>query len=306
MIKIKRNSDLVPTLLISENGRGKKETQKAIAFFNDPKNHGSSFKFKVYANAAVKKALAKLCKGKCAYCESRFLHVYVGDVEHFRPKGRVIDRKQQRPGYYWLAADWDNLLLSCRNCNQSSKQRLALGLKKEISVGKVDKFPLKKNASTTKALDFNTYDMQKEEPYRLLINPCVEDPEEYFEYDFDGVIKPHPKIKDDLHKKRMALTSIEVFALQRVPLVQARERKVIDLLAQIQRVREAIERVDEAWNRSQTFKLVADNLLERELKNLLSFKNSEQEFLGLVRQFIRYFEQELNTSLEERLRDHAT
>jgi hypothetical protein len=55
--------------------------------------------------------------GKCAYCESKPLAVYPGDVEHYRPKGKV-DEDENHPGYYWLAYDEQNMLPACASCNQ--------------------------------------------------------------------------------------------------------------------------------------------------------------------------------------------
>lgn len=58
---------------------------------------------------------------KCAYCESREQSKR-NDVEHFRPALR----------YWWLAYTWENLLFSCRNCNQSP--------------AKLDQFPLEEGS----------------------------------------------------------------------------------------------------------------------------------------------------------------
>jgi hypothetical protein len=55
--------------------------------------------------------------GKCAYCESKVQATYPGDVEHYRPKGKV-DEDKNHPGYYWLAYDEKNMLPSCILCNQ--------------------------------------------------------------------------------------------------------------------------------------------------------------------------------------------
>jgi uncharacterized protein (TIGR02646 family) len=60
---------------------------------------------------------------KCAYCESAVDVSQFGDVEHFRPKLKVTDEKDneiRHPGYYWLAYDWQNLLISCIKCNQAT------------------------------------------------------------------------------------------------------------------------------------------------------------------------------------------
>src|SRR4051812_2788288 len=59
----------------------------------------------------VKPALMEMCRGKCAYCESRLDVVSRGEVENFRPKGgaRGFETDSYAPQHYWwLAFDWDN------------------------------------------------------------------------------------------------------------------------------------------------------------------------------------------------------
>ena len=77
-----------------------------------------------YAHATVKEALRTAQHDKCAFCESKVSHVSPGDVEHFRPKAGYRQLRRgplQRPGYYWLAYAWENLLFVCELCNQREK-----------------------------------------------------------------------------------------------------------------------------------------------------------------------------------------
>jgi hypothetical protein len=67
--------------------------------------------------------LFDLFHGKCAYCEVKPTGAYSGDVEHFRPKGKV-DEDPDHPGYYWLAYEVSNLLPSCAYCNQYHNSKL--------------------------------------------------------------------------------------------------------------------------------------------------------------------------------------
>ena len=78
----------------------------------------------------MKKVIFDAFSGKCAYCESQISADQPGDVEHFRPKGRVMgedgkpvliklgNKEVPHPGYYWLAYDWRNLLPACARCNR--------------------------------------------------------------------------------------------------------------------------------------------------------------------------------------------
>ncbi len=79
---------------------------------------------------------------KCGYCEVYVTPGQSGDVEHYAPKGDVRELDDYAPGhevpfsssvegrktkvlsqfgYWWLAYDWSNYLLSCSVCNQRWK-----------------------------------------------------------------------------------------------------------------------------------------------------------------------------------------
>lgn len=101
---------------------------------------------------------------KCAYCEHREQSKR-NDVEHFRPAVRA-DRKPgstSTHGYWWLAYTWENLLFSCRNCNQSP--------------AKLDKFPL---AVGSTALTPQQSPPGQEQP--LLLDPATESGLDHLEY----------------------------------------------------------------------------------------------------------------------------
>ncbi len=83
-----------------------------------------SFDPSVYAHREVKIALIEDQHGKCAFCESKVRHVSPGDVEHYRPKAAVCQSMEdplERPGYFWLAYAWENLLFACEMCNRRHK-----------------------------------------------------------------------------------------------------------------------------------------------------------------------------------------
>jgi uncharacterized protein (TIGR02646 family) len=67
----------------------------------------SALRNRKYALPEIKAAIVEETHGKCAYCESRPLHVTHGDVEHIVPK--KIDQA--------LAFEWSNLTLACDICN---------------------------------------------------------------------------------------------------------------------------------------------------------------------------------------------
>jgi uncharacterized protein (TIGR02646 family) len=60
-----------------------------------------------YRHPEIKSALITETHGKCAYCESRLLHIAFGDVEHITPKSLKLSDTFR----------WSNLTLACDVCN---------------------------------------------------------------------------------------------------------------------------------------------------------------------------------------------
>jgi uncharacterized protein (TIGR02646 family) len=119
-----------------------------------------SFDDGIYGHATVKQALIDAQHSKCCFCERKAGQD--GDVEHFRPKSgsrQTAKGRLLRPGYYWLAYDWNNLFLSCSACNQRHKRNL---------------FPL---SNPDQRVTSHTDDIAQESP--LLLHPVLQDPEEY-------------------------------------------------------------------------------------------------------------------------------
>lgn len=277
MIFINRKNEPVPQILIDKAAI---EHQKAEIYYrseiylNNPKRPGFK-KFKLYSHESVKKALERLFNEKCAYCE---IQVTVGhdiDKEHFRPKAMVKDSMNETvPGYYWLSADWNNLFLSCTHCNQWREQPIQNGL---ISmIGKANQFPLLHESKRAKSPSDPSDD-----PYRLLINPCVDNPEDFFSFDKDGSIMPKIRLRGK--KRKMAEVSAEVFALIRLRLVKKREKHFV----MVEKLIVEIERRLRDYLRYQTNEY-KDELVEKleELKQLQDEKNPHNEFVAVTRQLV--------------------
>jgi len=112
-------------------GRGQAKRAKHCADYDSvPADHDAGrvtfiFDGALYGDPAVKSALIAAQHGKCCFCERKIGGE--GDVEHFRPKATFCQGEGlpvERPGYYWLAYEWDNLLLACPICNQRFKKSL--------------------------------------------------------------------------------------------------------------------------------------------------------------------------------------
>jgi uncharacterized protein (TIGR02646 family) len=124
MILVKRSA-IPPKLKVA----AKKELHDILEHFEKRLRKGD-FSFKAYKSDGVTQALTAMFHGKCAFCESQIRAVQPNDIEHYRPKSEVlIGGKKCKPGYYWLAAKWDNLLASCIYCNRPNRHEPAPGRK---------------------------------------------------------------------------------------------------------------------------------------------------------------------------------
>lgn len=240
------------------------------------RSSSDTFKHVVFTKKDVKKALEKLFNGKCAYCESNVVKTSAIDKEHFRPKASIRDKHlgiHIKPGYYWLAADWDNLLLACANCNRTGTHEDISGGK--FTTGKLDRFPL---SDESKRMKYGG-SFKAEEKVRLLINPCVDKPESWIEYGHDGSINPKRGIS--LHNKAKVDTSVEIFGLMRSHLVNAREEKCLDLLDVIQDIKLFYSKYL-ASNDPENLRQ-----LKRKLSQLDRFRKDDREYLGITRYIIK-------------------
>jgi uncharacterized protein (TIGR02646 family) len=190
--------------------KAKKARQKLIEDFNS----GNEPDVSSALYSRYKEFLLKLFNNKCAYCETTITVAQPGDVEHFRPKGRVVDenfkpihvrhkgKEIEHPGYYWLAYEWTNLLPSCADCNRFRLYgEKSPGVRRaDIGAGKADRFPLKDETRRAVVPDAEV----NEEA--LLIDPTRIDPDEHFEFLSNGTIKP---------KTEEGKATLEVFGLNR-------------------------------------------------------------------------------------------
>lgn len=239
MIYVKRTAP-PPRLDLTDPGSpAAVELQRAKDHLRDTNVPLAADQFKAYADAEVREALATMFKNKCAYCESQIAGSSQTDIEHYRPKGRV-DKNDDHPGYWWLAMDWSNLVLSCMHCNQSRRQLiLSPDLSEEeirkaiidndlTTTGKKNQFPTENNIWTT---DPDT-GIDTEQP--LLFDPTVTNPEPLLDWsqvsDFAYVMP-----KGD---NRRADVTIKALGLNRTRLCQERMTKYSLLLIVRDSIRE--------------------------------------------------------------------
>ena len=167
----------------------------------------------IYAHPSVKRALREAQHNKCAYCETRNPTSH-DVVEHFRPKNGWRQKRGdllQRPEYFWLSYDWENLVFACDRCNDAGhKQNL---------------FPLANPLRRATPARPHTLGEQP-----LLLNPYTSDPERHIEWNRDV-----PRARN---RSRRGRTTIEVFGLTRDGLLMDERR---DYLAKVERVVALVE-----------------------------------------------------------------
>ncbi|WP_108809012.1 hypothetical protein [Aquimarina spinulae] len=314
MINVKRLRcpDILKTNANPES-KGEWETKDAIEYYRDAGNLQKKYKktgkkgdrtkqsYSIYTHKTVRNKLKKMFHDKCAYCESKITAIYNGDIEHFRPKGKIQEASPSKPGYFWLASEWENLLFACPFCNQTNTHEFKNGEKVEEAVfGKLDQFPLLSENHRLNHTHGTTYFSNKElysqsfdqeESERLLLNPCKdENIEKYFKYDDHGAII----INDNLNptEEKRAQTSIFTYALHRLPLTFAREEKVIEIKAQIRRVEIAVKNYSDNLDTTDEKKVWFEGIMREEMKILKKFKDINQEYAGLARHIIsKYFDE---------------
>lgn len=123
----------------------------------------------------VKEEFERISGRKCWYTESKNPG-NLNDLEHFRPKGRVVDKDENLVHWYWfLAFDPSNYRLSAQLPNRLNKNGVL-----EATGGKGDKFPLIAGSNHGN----NLAEVANELP--VLIDPCIEDDTLLLEFLPDG------------------------------------------------------------------------------------------------------------------------
>lgn len=154
-----------------------------------------------YKYQDVKDALRSLYHGKCAYCETYDPSPH---VEHYRPK---------RGGYYWLAYSWDNLIISCSQCNTKKGSQFPIMGQKASFLGTAEELAQINTLS-------DEYD-KKELPLLLMPERMPVEIENIWEFRQDGSIV--------LNNDRISI-SRDVYDLDREELCKRRKKIWDDLV----------------------------------------------------------------------------
>jgi hypothetical protein len=263
-------------------GRKRKSTRKAGG---EADVEATGFKFQLYRKPAVKDALENLFHRKCAYCENRYRAAHPVDVEHWRPKAGVkIEEtpgqvREPHPGYYWLAAVWENLLPSCINCNRASKQE-QLPTGERIVAGKGSLFPLSREDRRA----YSSEEITNEDP--LLLDPTVDRPEAHLEFVDECVLRA----RTDSHTGRPSergMSSINVFGLNRTDLVMERQEVMADIVLAQTELQKLLKLYE--LQSSDTGRAGIEDLIRSKMEFLVSQTSDARRFALLARSMILPF-----------------
>ena len=284
MIHVKRPQAMAPSdwtrKAVAERKAAIAAYRVAAAAFRKSRKKGKRFEFMfpfaIYGDVLLRDALNAVYGYKCAYCESYFGGTQPVAVEHYRPKGEVIEGSVRlKPGYYWLAATWKNLLPSCTDCN--SPRRQVTKDEKKVVRGKGNFFPLAPGSRRARAPGQE----KREKP--LLLHPELDQPGKHLDFPTDreraGIVRPmlqrgRPSPKGE--------ASIDVYALDRPQLVRARKNFADRLLSHLRNTR----------NSERRFRAnPGDSDLEQEYReniaDLVKFLAPDQPYSAMARQLAK-------------------
>jgi hypothetical protein len=256
--------------------RGIKRKEKAVALLTE--FYANSFNFNSDHWKKAKPQLKRESFGKCAYCEAPTNTVAHGDVEHFRPKSV----------YWWLAYCYDNYSYSCQICNQTYKSDKfpvpSLPMNQIGHLPAVEPDETQKNVlapalfpdplEDSEGLPFADFRTACETEKSFLIDPYIFDPEDFFAWEADGVLKEVKLIprKNTVEFKNIVKTAEECLGLNREELCVLRWKTF-----------EILETFKEILSETQ----ISENLRARTKAMLKTMTDSDAIFAGMCRYFVR-------------------
>jgi uncharacterized protein (TIGR02646 family) len=212
MIRIYKDFDNPPVGLVGKSCQAQR--QKALA--EKAKHDFSGY----YYRDSTIESLRKIYKYKCGYCET---HESAGAslrVDHYRPKAGVKD-SPDHGGYYWLAYEWSNLVLSCEKCNGRKVHNFPLQNEADQVTGPsigIDGLPTGDSCRADKDTLLN------ERP--LLLNPELDDRNEHLTFLPNGTIEA---------KSEKGRKSIELYFLWRDKLIEDRKNMTDDIVEKLKK-----------------------------------------------------------------------
>ena len=223
----------------------------------------------IWRDARIKNALKKLSNGKCWYCESKDLRADK-EVEHFRPKNEVKERKGEHKGYWWLAFNYKNYKYSCTFCNQ-----IRVNKETKESFGKGTFFPIfnEDGRAMTYGDDHSSEDV-------CLLDPTLRSDTMLLSFNDDGSATPrHTKDK----RKRLyerARISINLYNLNHPDIKEAR-------LAVAEVIEGLIDDGEKYFDKMALGEDTAMYAFERTSEMIAKLIHSKTQFAGFARAILK-------------------
>lgn len=204
MRKVLRKKAMLPEALHNEGTRAAKDalTEYYRLSAEERSRRRPPLNPKIWTSESVRDGLSRIFLSKCAYCESPVDRDQRGEVTHHRPTGNAIsdrDRPFAPEGtdhYSWFAYEWENLFLSCAECNRSKRNF----------------FPLNGPRARLRC----TWSEAETSEQALLINPCRSEPRKHLQFWINGTV---------IGVDEVGSTTVNVLSLDRSNLTQARSNK---------------------------------------------------------------------------------
>lgn len=252
----KRPGVLAPTL--ADTGAGGKKRNAHIEKFNEDESLPKSFPGH-WTEPDVRGVLYAMQGRVCAYCGADISEAGI-DVEHYRPKGNVLE-DPEHGGYWWLAYELTNYMLSCTICNQRQKK---------------DRFPLLDAAQRVR---YPQRHLLGTEP-KVLLDPVGETVEAMLALDpaaiLNGRIMPNPALGEPAAGR--VRQTLEFFRINR-KAPQVRKRR--ELIKEVQKAVDEgdLEKAKEYAIRYRQHSLVARLMLEEKAPGALPTPAEELHWL---------------------------
>lgn len=265
-----------PAALLSAAAAAEREQALASAHFSGGNwqareaQRRTRFRFQVYRTPGIKQALEAAFHTLCAFCETAYAAASTGDIEHYRPKGPVTTPNGPKPGYYWLAASWHNLLPSCPRCNRTEWHTYDAGVR--VRSGKGSVFPLEDESKRA------TRPGEEHDERPLLLHPYWDDPDKHITFERDGCARPRD---GDARGEE----TIRTLGLNRPDLLDQRRTRLAHLQTVLVRWRDMKALVDAEPHRDEFHRWLRE--IEEELEEMLRpgqpYATAVAHYLGLAR-----------------------
>lgn len=204
MRKVSRRRMPVPEALRDDKVRAAKETL-AMHYqlpADERQRRRPPLESRVWTALSVRESLTSLFHAKCAYCERPVGEYEYGAVSHHRPTSNAIGAGGTKSDavsyehYSWFAYEWENLFLSCAQCDRSKR----------------NSFPVNGPRARLRC----TWNEAESSEVALLINPCRMEPRKHLQFTIGGQV---------IGTDEVGRATIDVLSLNRSELIENRSTK---------------------------------------------------------------------------------